>query len=170
MQEPVEITHNMLASGNKRFLNFIIDSIVATLLQMIIAQGLNLLHETYGNEGFLIGPPVLGNIKYTMLGLGVNIVYYGLFETVSMRTLGKYATNTMVVNRDGTTPDSMRIFLRTLCRLIPFEVLSFLGRPSIGWHDSLSQTLVIDIEAFNHAKRVKDLKNKADNEENNNYE
>jgi uncharacterized RDD family membrane protein YckC len=100
-----------------------------------------------------------------MLGLGVNIVYYGLFETVSMRTFGKYITNTMVVNRDGTSPDSMRIFLRTLCRLIPLEAISFLGRPPIGLHDNLSKTLVVDIALFRDARPMKDIKDiEKDNE------
>lgn len=170
MQEPVEITHGMLATGNKRLLNFIIDSIAATLLQLAIAEGCNRLYEISGNEGFLVGPPLLGNIKYAMLGLGVNIVYYGLFETVSMRTFGKYITNTMVVNRDGTRPDSTRIFLRTLCRMIPFEILSFLGQPPIGWHDNLSKTLVVDITRFGQARQIKDINDVGNNEENNNYE
>lgn len=170
MQEPVVITHGMLATGNKRFLNFVIDGVVVTLLQLGIAEGGNRLYDLYGYEGFLIGPPVLGNIKYTLLGLAVNIVYYGLFETVSMRTFGKYITNTMVVNRDGTRPDSMRIFIRTLCRQIPFEALSFLGRPSVGLHDNLSKTLVVDMTRFREAKKVGDVNDIGDNEENKNYE
>lgn len=171
MQEPVEITYGMVASGNKRFLNCIVDSIVIGFIQIGMTQGFNWLYETYGYEGFLIGPPVFGNIKYTIFGLGINIVYYGLFETVSMRTVGKYVTNTMVVNRDGTRVDSGRIFLRTLCRFIPFEPISFILRqPAIGWHDSFSKTLVVDIAAFKHAKRMKDLKDIADNEENENYD
>jgi len=32
---------------------------------------------------------------------------------------------------------------RTLCRYIPFEPFSFLGNKPIGWHDSLSKTLVV---------------------------
>lgn len=170
MQEPVEITHGMLATGNKRFLNFIIDSIVVTLLQFGTAEGCNRLYEIYGNEGFLVGPPVLENIKFTLLGLGINIVYYGLFETVSMRTFGKYITNTMVVNRDGTRPDSMRIFIRTLCRQIPLEAISFLGKPAIGLHDGLSKTLVVDIARFRDAKPMKDLNEIGNNEENKDYD
>jgi uncharacterized RDD family membrane protein YckC len=171
MQEPVEITYGMVASGNKRFLNCIIDSIVVTFIQIALSEVFNLLYKTYGHEGFLIGPPEIGNFKYTMFGLGINIVYYGLFESLSMRTAGKYVTNTKVVNRDGTTPDNGAIFIRTLCRLIPFEFLSFiLKKPVIGWHDSFSKTLVVDIAAFKHAKRMKELKDIADNEEKENYD
>ena len=160
----------MLAAGNKRFINFIIDSIATTLLQMAIAKGGDFLHGVYGNEGFLVGPPVLGNIKYTLLGLGINIAYYGLFETLSMRTLGKYVTNTMVVNRDGTRPESNRIFIRTLCRLIPLEFITFFGRRPIGLHDGLSKTLVVDIAQYRGAKPAKDLNDIGNNEENNSNE
>lgn len=170
MQRPVEITHGMLANGNKRFANFILDSIVTTLLQLGIAEGGNYLYDLYGIDGFLVGQPVLGNIKYTLLGLGVNIVYYGLFETVSMRTFGKYITNTMVINRDGTRPDSMRIFIRTLCRLIPLEFITFFGRRPVGLHDGLSKTLVVDIAQFRGAKPVNDLNDIGNNEENNSDE
>lgn len=168
MQKPFEITYGMLATGNKRFLNFIIDSIVAYLLQMAVVKGGDLLYEIYKIEGFQVGPPVLGNIKYALLGLGINIVYFGLFETLSMRTAGKYVTNTMVVNRDGSRPDSMRIFIRTLCRLIPLEFISFFGSRPIGLHDGLSKTLVVDIHEFRHAQLKK--RTEEDNEENSNNE
>jgi uncharacterized RDD family membrane protein YckC len=127
------------------------------------------LYAVYGNEGFFVGPPEMNNIKFTLLGLGVQIVYYGLFESVFMRTPAKFITNTMVVNRDGTTPDNSRIFLRTLCRQIPFESISFLGRPAIGWHDSLSKTLVVDIYEFKKAKRNAEVDIINNNEENDNY-
>ncbi|MFD2602188.1 RDD family protein [Flavobacterium suzhouense] len=168
MRKPFEITYGMLATGNKRFQNFIIDSIVTTLLQIGFAKGGDMLYGIYGIKGFQVGPPVLGNIKYTILALGISIVYYGLFETVNMRTLGKYITNTMVVNADGTRPDSMRIFLRTLCRLIPLEFITFFGRRPVGLHDGLSKTLVVDIAAFREAQ-IKQA-NKENNEQNSNDE
>lgn len=171
MQEPVEITRDVVASGNQRFLNFIIDSIITTFLQIGLSQGSNWLYEAYGNEGFLIGPPILENTKYTMFGIGIIIVYYGLFESLSMRTAGKYITGTIVVNRDGTRPGNGRIFLRTLCRLIPLEFISFIGiRPIIGWHDGLSKTIVVDVAQFKKARFIKDIKERRDNEENENYD
>lgn len=171
MQEPVEITYGMVASGSKRLINCILDTIVVTFIQIALAQIFNLLYQTYGHEFFMIGRPEMGNVKYTMFGLGINIVYYGLFESLCMRTAGKYVTNTKVVNRDGTTPDNGTILIRTLCRLIPFEFLSFiLRKPAIGWHDSFSKTLVVDIAAFAHAKRMNELKDIANKEEKENYD
>lgn len=160
----------MLASGNKRFINYITDRVIITILQLALTVAGNGLYEAYGYEGFFIGPPDFNNVKYTLVGIGLTIAYYGLFETLSMRTPGKYLTNTIVVNRDGTRPDTNRIFIRTLCRLIPLEEISFLMRPMMGLHDGLSKTLVVDIYEFEKGKRTQALKNKQDNEENNNYE
>lgn len=165
MQKPVEITFGMLATRNKRFINFILDSIIVTMIQLAVTMGSNWIYDNYGQEGFLIGPPVFGNFKYTLLGLGLNIVYYGLFESLNMRTAAKYVTDTMVVNRDGTQPDNARILLRTLCRLIPLEAITFLGRPPIGFHDNLSKTLVVDIYEFEKAQKAAKMKDINNNEE-----
>jgi len=170
MDKKIEVTYEMLALGNKRFANFVIDTILVTICQFGAAALGNWLYDTYGNEGFLVGPPDMGNIKYTLLALGITIVYYGFFESVFMRTPAKFITNTVVINRDGTTPDNNRIFLRTICRQIPFEALSFFGRPGTGWHDSLSKTLVVDINKFKIAQRNAAVENINNNEENNNYD
>ncbi|MFT6808347.1 MAG: hypothetical protein ACJA01_001571 [Saprospiraceae bacterium] len=36
------------------------------------------------------------------------------------------------------------VFKRSLCRLIPFEIFSFLGEPLMDWHDKISGTKVIE--------------------------
>lgn len=164
MQKPLEITYDMLATRSSRVVNFIIDFIITTLLNVGIAAGCNWLYDVYGVDGFQIGPPAMENIRYTLLGLCVHIVYYGLFETLSMRTLGKYVTNTVVVNRDGSRPDTNRILLRTICRQIPFEIFSFLGVFPIGWHDTLSKTLVVDADKLKNAQAIHVAKQTGDNE------
>ncbi|RWW93779.1 RDD family protein [Flavobacterium cerinum] len=165
MEKPVEIKPGMLASRTNRFVNFIIDSIVVGLIQFGATEGCNALYHKFGNEALNIGLPVLGNIKYLLLATALNIVYFGLFETLTMRTPGKYVTNTMVVKDDGTKPGDGRIFLRTLCRLIPLEFLSFLWNPGVGLHDSLSRTRVVDIYEFNRRHQTKDVEDIGINEE-----
>lgn len=164
MEKPVEIKPEMLASRTNRFVNFIIDSILVGLLQVGATGGCNALYHKFGNEALNIGLPVIGNMKYLLLATAINIVYFGLFESLIMRTPGKFVTNTMVVKEDGTRPDDGRIFLRTLCRLIPLEFLSFLWRPGIGLHDSFSRTRVVDIYEFKR-HQVKDVEEIGINEE-----
>ncbi|MCY1461177.1 hypothetical protein D9M71_788050 [compost metagenome] len=41
-------------------------------------------------------------------------------------------------------PNFKAICIRTLCRLIPFDALSFLGKSERIWHDSISKTFVVE--------------------------
>lgn len=166
MEKPLEIKPEMLATRTNRFVNFIIDSLLVGIIQVGATEGCNALYRKYGNEILHIGPPVVDNMKYLLLAMALNIVYFGLFESLTMRTPGKFVTNTMVVKNDGTKPDDVRIFLRTLCRLIPLEALSFLWSPGIGLHDSFSKTRVVDIDEFNKRHQVKDVEDTGINEEN----
>lgn len=164
MEEPIEITYGMLASRNKRFANYVIDSILVYVLAIAATQ-LNYWYE--GNNSIITAEAwvvVINSFGFTMYNLAGAIIYYGFLESVSSRSLGKYITNTKVVMRDGSRPEAGTIFLRTICRLIPFEIVSFLVRP-IGWHDSLSKTLVVDVTAFNKAVNLKKSFNKIGNEE-----
>jgi hypothetical protein len=52
-------------------------------------------------------------------------------------------TGTKAVNHDGSNISAKTAFLRTLCRLVPFEPFSAFGIP---WHDSWTHTHVIDVK------------------------
>jgi hypothetical protein len=71
----------------------------------------------------------------------VFLSYYLILEGAFRTTIGKIITNTKVVGVDGTRVEE--VFTRTICRIIPFESLSFLFIKN-GWHDSISKTTVID--------------------------
>jgi uncharacterized RDD family membrane protein YckC len=151
----IEITYTMLADKSKRFVNNLVDSIVCYALTFGIGLIGNQLYNNYGFTGLAVGNIEQNTLKFNLLHLAVSIVFYGLFETLTARTPGKYITATKVIMRDGTKPDQGTIFLRTICRLIPFEAISFLGRYTIGWHDGLSKTLVVDIYEYEKALRNK---------------
>ena len=72
-------------------------------------------------------------------------VYYIFQEGLYGRTLGKSIAGTKVVNDDGAEISMGQAFHRTLCRLIPFDVLSFLGGSPSGWHDRIQNTYVISM-------------------------
>ncbi len=106
-----------------------------------------------GNYGFIERIGELNKIEEYLLGAVVALVYYSLFEMFLSRTIAKYITKTVVVMRDGSKPDSGTIMKRTLCRLIPFNALSFLG-DGRGWHDTLSDTYVVQKELFEEKQRL----------------
>jgi len=158
----------MIAPPNRRFANFLIDSALCYFITLGTGYLGNLLYDNYGFEGFAVGKPALDNLKFSLLHTVITTVYYGLFETLTQRSPGKYITGTKVVLRDGTKPGDGAILLRSLCRQIPFEILSFLGRFGIGWHDMFSKTLVVDANRYNHALKMrdfKDIKGTADNDD-----
>ena len=77
-----------------------------------------------------------------LLVIIVMILYYLFFESLFARTPGKFIMNAKVVLMNGERPDFGHIFGRTLARFIPFDNLSVLIR-RVGWHDSVSGTLVV---------------------------
>lgn len=115
-------TENIKASRTKRIINFLIDLIFISLLNFLFFDNSNLT--------ILI----------------VFIAYYTISEGIFKVTIGKILTKTKVVSKDGTKADL--IFIRTLLRLIPLEPFSyFMG--NTGWHDKLSNTVVIDLDQRN---------------------
>jgi len=156
----VEITYDMLADRGKRFANNFIDYILYILLTIGIALLGNWLYDVYGFKGLAVGDLTSLEehpFRFNILQFFVSIIFYGLFESISSRTPAKYITGTIVVMRDGTKPDSTAILIRTLCRQIPLEAFSFLfGQFAIGWHDTLSKTLVVDSTKYNFALKRKE--------------
>ena len=73
------------------------------------------------------------------------MIYYTTLEYTTGRTIAKHITKTKVVDENGKKPNFQAILIRSLCRFIPFEPLSFLGEDKRGWHDKLSKTKVIEI-------------------------
>ena len=91
----------------------------------------------------IIGTLILKETALYIIILLVFLFGYDIFfESIWQRTPAKWLTKTKVVMTDGSKPNFLHILGRTLARYIPFEAFSFLFGP-IGWHDSLSRTLVV---------------------------
>ena len=71
-------------------------------------------------------------------------LYYTVFEAAAGRTLGKFVTGTKVVDQYGNKPSTKDAFLRSLSRFVPFEPFSFLGNTARGWHDTWTNTYVVN--------------------------
>lgn len=79
--------------------------------------------------------------------------YYSIIELITGgRSLGKLITGTKAVNLDGSKMSVGTIFKRNIIRMVPFELFSYFGTPCYPWHDSWSDTMVIDIKKSNAIK------------------
>lgn len=143
------ITTDLLASKSKRFANFILDYIIQIIIGAGIGVVIALIAEFTGNYilyDFVVEPE--SRLSDYIFGFAILFIYYNIIESLTSRSIGKYITQTKVVLEDGSKPAFSDILVRTVCRLIPFELLSFLGKDGKGWHDSLSKTFVVDVKKY----------------------
>jgi len=145
------VKHNVYASKEKRFINMIIDMIGYYVFTFIVGFFLGLL-ALAGIDEPLNYLAEMDRIGELLFGVVIVFTYFTLFEVLTQRSLGKLITKTKVVLEDGAKPTAKDIMIRTLCRFIPFEAFSFLGNEGRGWHDSMSETYVVDTEKFERQK------------------
>lgn len=125
------------AAWYKRVINVLADNILIGLIGWGLSPVLFLLIdpdtvETYSWPVFL----------YLVT---ITLVYYTLFEYLTGRTPGKYISfSKVVVENEGTRPTLLNCFIRTIARFIPFEFAGFFSGNPAGWHDELSNTIVVD--------------------------
>ena len=130
-----KVDSNVVGSGI-RFLHYIIDFVIAYLLILVIFIIL----------GFFINPTsnsFIGGLLTFITVLGTFLAYYAVMEIKFQKTIGKFITQTKVVKIDGSKPTASEIIIRTICRLIPFDGISYLFVKN-GLHDYLSKTKVIN--------------------------
>lgn len=140
------ITNDLLATQGQRLGNYLIDLIIQYLIAGALGVLIALIANLTDNLSLATWLESTSTLEEYLVGLLILILYYNLTEIFLSRTIAKYITKTIVVTENGTKPSSESIIKRTFCRIIPFNHLSFLGTPSRGWHDSLSQTYVVKKE------------------------
>ncbi len=147
------VTPDLYASKEKRIINMIIDSIGYYLFSFIVGIFLGIL-ELLGASGVLDYIVTMDTLESLVFGAIIILLYFSTFEVLFQKTLGKFISKTIVVLEDGSKPSFQDILLRSLCRLIPFEAFSFLGAEGKGWHDSMSNTYVVDEKKFKAKKNA----------------
>ena len=122
----------VMASSSDRFLGHLIDMLCVF---PIFLSYVFLMEYLFGEieEGEFFRQPIW---------FGIYVLLMFLVENFFLKTPGKIARNTIVVNYDGNRPTTSSILIRSLCRIIPFDSMSFLGSTS-GWHDTISKTYVV---------------------------
>lgn len=149
------------ASMGKRFLNMILDVIFYYIIIVALGAGavfLMTISESFTNttadDGSTGGISGVLNSIILVLTYGSYLIYFIFFEAFTGKTIGKMITKTKVVSRKtGKKPPFWNIVGRTFARLIPFDGFSFLTENPIGWHDSLSGTMVVNDIPFYDTKK-----------------
>ena len=147
-----KVNDELIASLNQRFLNWFMDSVVLILLAFFLILIINAIAISNGNKtlpAYLMINPI-GQFTFITI---IRLMYYIFFETLFGRTVGKFITQTIVVDENGERVKHEVILIRSLCRLIPFYEFSFFGIPTRGWHDSISKTFVVDKRKLDENKR-----------------
>lgn len=114
---------NFEASNVRRFFNFLVDVIVISSVSMVLSRFAVVMMDV--------------NIDFYISYLITSFFYYLLLESIFRETVGKAVTSTVVVVDERTNFKS--ILLRTVCRFIPFEPISFFFENG-KWHDRFSNT------------------------------
>lgn len=153
-QNTFDITDDLLASKGQRFLHNVIDTIPQYAFIYGLSYGFFYLGEFTGNYTLNDYWNGMSEIEDLIINYLFMLIYYFLMEKYTFKTLGKYATNTIVVSIDGNEPTTKQLIQRSFSRWIPFEALSFLGTNGKGWHDSIANCYVVKADKFNERKNA----------------
>ncbi|MCF1423156.1 RDD family protein [Mangrovimonas futianensis] len=134
IEQKQKVDSNVVSSGI-RFLHYIIDLIIFYLLILVIFIILGLFITPTSDN-------YIGGLLTFITIFGAFLTYYAVMEIKFQKTVGKFITKTKVVRIDGNKATTSEIIIRTICRLIPFDGISYLFVKN-GFHDYLSKTKVI---------------------------
>lgn len=163
MKNNARIVERYQAEKLLRFINFVIDYIFTYLLVILFYALLMLVYSIVSGIDYLMVADSVADIN-PLLDRLVTAFFYALFiyltEMISKgRSLGKLITGTMVVTDKGGLPTGNDFLKRNFSRIVPFDVLSFLG--TNGWHDSWSDTRVVKrksyLEALERENSIEDI-------------
>lgn len=136
-----------LATQWQRFANWLIDNLVMRYgLSYLTGIAVGFIINELAPQAFydFIRDNGTGAIILFLYLMGVinYLVYYTLCEKLFKGyTLGKLVTGTRAIRQDGQELTFKNALLRSLSRLVPFEVLS--GFSPMTWHDQWTGTMVV---------------------------
>jgi len=115
----------------KRATNQAVDFIAIVVLMKLVSFFISIIFKSAQDlEGLLF--------------VFVYFLYYFYMENKYQQTLGKFFTNTKVVNLKGVKPSVKQLIGRVILRIFPYVFISFFTDEN-GLHDSLTNTRVIDL-------------------------
>lgn len=151
---PYYITEEIYATNGQRFANFLIDYVLQIIIVIFGFATASILIDLIFGTTFSETISESSRVADYLWGILALLIYYGFSEVLLGRSIAKYITKTVVVDENGNPPEKRKLLLRTICRCIPFDAFSFLGTPCRGWHDSISDTYVVQKELLQHNKET----------------
>ena len=146
-EESAYLVQYEYAGVGQRFLNCLIDNLLMRFgLSYVSGIAIGTLIAVISPDFLSDLDPNNMSFKYFGLAYLIGIVNYLFYYTICEKlfkgyTLGKIITGTRAIREDGTELRFKDALLRSLCRLVPFEIFSgFQIRP---WHDQWTDTMVI---------------------------
>ncbi len=118
------------ATTGQRFVNYLIDLIGFYAVFFIVSIVFNAV-GLYSSIAFIY-----------LASFATFLIYYTVLEGSSGRTLGKLVTKTKAIKVDGSPLNFKNAFLRSLCRMVPFEFFSAFSGGQM-WHDRWTDTMVV---------------------------
>ncbi|QHI35476.1 hypothetical protein IMCC3317_08220 [Kordia antarctica] len=112
-----------------RLANFLIDITIILIISVIL----------------MIASALFGSSERSFLYL-ILFFYYLILEATTGQTIGKMLTNTKVVHTDGSKASFIRICMRSLLRIFPLDMFTYLFGKEYGLHDLLSGTTLMKKE------------------------
>jgi uncharacterized RDD family membrane protein YckC len=157
MRKYLQIVDRHKATTGKRFLNLFLDRLFIQAINyaffFIFGIGYSII---YGEEFYAENEDQ--SFTFTIIALFIYLAlsfsYFFFMEYYLGKTIAKYITGTEVISIDGNKPTVQQIITRTFSRAVPFDTLSFLGYN--GWHDSWSDTRVINGKNYVAEKQLKE--------------
>ncbi len=146
-QVELTCTNNMAwqkANRTTRLLNGLIDHLFFYMISVILSALFDIALTYFEIKGLPENELTLW-FGYAVL-LPAYILYFTVLEYFTNgKTIAKFITATHVVNHKGAPIGLTQAVGRSICRLIPFEPLSYLFVTN-GWHDSITRTMVVKDE------------------------
>lgn len=141
----LDITLEPVSAGT-RFLHYLIDTIGFYVLIFIIGGAIGIgavANDMDVEDTGLVGNAGTAILLQYLLSFLLYVGFYTFMEGMTKgKTLGKYLTGCRVVKDNSGSAISWKdAFLRSLCRVVPFEPFSTFGRRP--WHDRWTDTIVI---------------------------
>jgi uncharacterized RDD family membrane protein YckC len=139
------LSYSQIATKGQRVTHALLDGLITFFVFSPFVENILFYLSGYSiSISYSLGKPAL-----LAIFIICRIIYYIVFEITFTATPAKMMTETRVVDSDGNQASPVRIFGRTMARLIPFEGFSFLVNS--GWHDRLSGTNVVQEKATGKA-------------------